>query len=396
MKNQMLLNAIIENAIDGIITINQYGVIELINPSACKLFLYTPEEITGQNISVLIPSTLKEKYSSWIRSFSRSSRTNTVKSANKELLGYKKDGSVFPFRLGISEVKLGDKRIFTGFIHDLSYQKEAENKLLLYTQHLEELVKARTISLDETIEALIDAKEEISTALEKEKKAGQLKSRLLSMASHEFRTPLSTIQLSTSLIQHYAEKLNEGKIENHVNKIKSAISNLKTILDDFLQLEKAESNKVTVSPSQFEIDVFIKEIIDELQVLAKKEQKIIGTHTGKAKLVKLDINLLKNCIINLVANSIKYSGEETSIEINSTVTQSNIIITVKDNGIGIPVEDQEHLFEAFFRAHNTGSIPGTGLGLHIVARYVKLMGGTISCKSEVNEGTLFTIQFPRK
>lgn len=98
----------------------------------------------------------------------------------------------------------------------------------------------------------------------------------------------------------------------------------------------------------------------------------------------------------MVANSIKYSGEETSIEINTSVTQNNIIITVKDNGIGIPYEDQEHLFEAFFRAHNTGSIPGTGLGLHIVARYVKLMGGTISCKSEVNEGTLFTIQFPRK
>ncbi|MEE1898245.1 PAS domain-containing sensor histidine kinase [Flavobacterium rakeshii] len=396
MKDQVLLNAIIENAIDGIITINQHGVIELINPSACKLFLYTPEEIIGQNISVLIPSTLKEKYSSWIRSFSRSSRTNRVRSANKELIGYKKDGSVFPFRLGISEIKLGDKRIFTGFVHDLSYQKEAENKLLLYTQHLEELVKARTISLDETIDALIDAKEEISTALEKEKKAGQLKSRLLSMASHEFRTPLSTIQLSTSLIQRYAENLEESKIENHVYKIKSAISNLKTILDDFLQLEKAESNKVTVSPSRFEIDVFIKEIIDELQVLAKKEQKIIGSHTGKAKLVKLDVNLLKNCIINLVANSIKYSGEETSIEINTSVTQNNIIITVKDNGIGIPDEDQEHLFEAFFRAHNTGSIPGTGLGLHIVARYVKLMGGTISCKSEVNEGTLFTIQFPRK
>lgn len=112
-------------------------------------------------------------------------------------------------------------------------------------------------------------------------------------------------------------------------------------------------------------------------------------------MVKLDKNLLKNCIINLVSNAIKYSGEETEIELSTSITDTMITINVKDNGIGIPEEDHKHLFEAFFRAHNTGNIPGTGLGLHIVSRYVSLMNGTISFKSAIDKGTLFTIELPR-
>lgn len=393
MKDQVLLNSIIENAIDGIITINENGIVESINPSACNLFLYYPQEIIGKNIDLLMPSSYKEKYDSCMRSFRSSGINNT--GIDRDVLGRKKDGTIFPFRLGISEIKFEKKRIFAGFIHDLSYQKEAENKLLEYTQHLEELVKKRTITLDETIEALTKAKEEISIALEKEKIVGQLKSRLLSMASHEFRTPLSTIQLSSSLIQRYAENSDNAKIENHVDKIKSAVTNLITILDDFLQLEKTESDKIAVTISCFELDSFIQEIIEELQLLAKKKQKIINTHNGESTLVKLDKNLLKNCIINLVSNAIKYSGEETDIEIYTSIISNTVNITVKDNGIGIPKEEQEHLFEAFFRAHNTGNIPGTGLGLHIVSRYIKLMEGTITCQSELNEGTIFTIEFPR-
>ncbi|WP_459641467.1 sensor histidine kinase, partial [Flavobacterium sp. CGRL2] len=123
--------------------------------------------------------------------------------------------------------------------------------------------------------------------------------------------------------------------------------------------------------------------------------KIISIPNTEVTLVKLDKNLLKNCIINLVSNAIKYSGEETEIELSTAMTSSKIIINVKDNGIGIPEGDHEHLFEAFFRAHNTGNIPGTGLGLHIVSRYVSLMNGTISFESAINKGTLFTIELPR-
>ena len=394
MKNQALLNAIIENAIDGIITINDKGIVESINPSACRLFLYEPQDVIGKNISILMPSPDREKHDSYLESY-KSSGVPHIIGHGRDVLGRKKDGNIFPFRLGVSEVKFEDIRIFAGFIHDLSHQKEAENRLMQYTQHLEELVKDRTIILNETIEALTNAKEEVSSTLEKEKELHQIKSRLLSMASHEFRTPLSTIQLSSSLMQRYAEGLNSPKIDAHLLKIKSAVANLTVILDDFLLLEKAESNKITIQLSCFDLHVFIKELLGELKLLTKKKQKIISRPNNEITLVKLDKNLLKNCIINLVSNAIKYSGEETEIEIWTTLDSNKITINVKDNGIGIPQEDHEHLFEAFFRAHNTGNIPGTGLGLHIVSRYVKIMNGSISFKSAVDKGTLFTIELPR-
>lgn len=394
MKNQALLNAIIENAIDGIITINEKGIVESINPSACGLFLYLPEEVIGQNISLLIPSPDREKHNSYIENY-KSSGIPHIIGHDREVLGRKKDGNIFPFRLGVSEVKFENERIFAGFIHDMSHQKEAENRLMQYTQHLEELVKDRTAALHETIDALTQTKEEVSSTLVKEKELNQIKSRLLSMASHEFRTPLSTIQLSSALIQRYSENLNNPKIDAHIRKIKSAIANLTVILDDFLLLEKAESNKITLQLSCFDLQQFLKEIISELKLLTKKKQKIVSLPNTENNLVKLDKNLLKNCIINLVSNAIKYSGEETEIELWTTISNTAVTINIKDNGIGIPEEDHQHLFEAFFRAHNTGNIPGTGLGLHIVSRYVTLMNGSISFKSALNKGTLFTIELPR-
>ncbi|MBF4464371.1 PAS domain-containing sensor histidine kinase [Flavobacterium sp. LC2016-12] len=394
MKNQALLNAIIENAIDGIITINERGIVESINPSACRLFLYNPEEVIGKNISLLMPSPDREKHDSYIQNY-KSSGIPHIIGHDRDVLGRKKDGNIFPFRLGVSEVKFEGERIFAGFIHDMSHQKEAENRLMQYTQHLEELVKDRTQTLNETIEALTATQEEVSNTLEKEKELNKIKSRLLSMASHEFRTPLSTIQLSTALLQRYVENIDNPKIETHIRKIKSAIVNLTTILNDFLLLEKAESNKITLEISTFNLQDFIKEIIGELKLLTKKRQKIISIPNTEIILVKLDKNLLKNCIINLVSNAIKYSGEETEIELSTSITDTMITINVKDNGIGIPEEDHKHLFEAFFRAHNTGNIPGTGLGLHIVSRYVSLMNGTISFKSAIDKGTLFTIELPR-
>jgi len=128
--------------------------------------------------------------------------------------------------------------------------------------------------------------------------------------------------------------------------------------------------------------------------MAKQNQNIIYQHTGTSSIIKLDPNLLKNCITNLVGNAIKYSGENSFIEFNTEMYEDNCVITIKDNGIGIPENDQKNLFEAFFRAHNTGNIPGTGLGLNIVARYTRLMNGKVDFKSSINHGTKFTISFP--
>lgn len=393
MKNEALLNAIIQNAIDGIITIDEYGIIESINPSASKLFQYLPEEVIGKNVSTLMPSPDRERHDTYLENY-RSSGVPHIIGYGRDVLGRKKDGNVFPFRLGVSEVRFEGKRIFAGFVHDLSHQKEAERRLMEYTQHLEKLVEDRTVVLNETIDALTLAKEDVSTSLEKEKELGKLKSRLLSMASHEFRTPLSSIQLSTALIERYAEAFNNSNISKHINKIKSAISNLTTILDDFLHVEKVEAGKVEVSMSHFDIKLFAREIVDEMQLLTRPGQVIIYDHTGASGVVYLDKNLLKNCIINLISNAIKYSGENSTITFNTNIAHNTYTVTISDNGIGIPVEEHKHLFEAFFRAQNTGNIPGTGLGLNIVSRYIKLMHGTIVFESASGKGTKFIITFP--
>jgi two-component system sensor kinase FixL len=393
MENAALLIAIIENAIDGIITIDERGKIETINPAACKLFEYIPEEVIGKNVSMLMPPPDKEQHDEYLHRYQQTGHAHII-GIGREVKGLKKDGSVFPFRLGISQVQYSGRKIYTGFIHDLSREKEAENQLKEYAAHLEELVVERTQSLNATVDALLAAKEEVVLSLEKEKELGLLKSRFVSIASHEFRTPLTSIQLSVSLIEKYAEPFNNINIVKHVGKIKSAVGNLTSILNDFLSLEKLESGKQEPTYHDFDLVKFAEIITEEMQVLAKQNQNIIYQHTGTKSTIRLDQNLLKNCIVNLVNNAIKYSGENTFIGFTTEINERQCVITVSDNGIGIPEADQRHLFEAFFRAHNTGTIPGTGLGLNIVARYTHLMNGTIAFKSEVNQGTLFTITFP--
>ncbi|WP_264520875.1 PAS domain-containing sensor histidine kinase [Flavobacterium sp. N1994] len=395
MEKAALLNAIVYNAIDGIITTDDFGTVESINPTACVLFGYSEQEVLGNNIALLIPSL------DWpSRDYFSSRYKTTVDSPfiekARELKGRTKEGYQFPFKLGVSEVHYAGRKIYAGFIHDLSQQKADEERLKNYASHLEELVELRTKTLNDTIKALEKSKEKVSATLEKEKTLSKLKNRFLSMASHEFRTPLSTAQLSASLIEKYAEPLENANITKHAGKIINAVTNLTTVLNDFLYIEQLEIGRVKTNITYFDLKKLGEEITEEMQLLAKGQQQIHFTHNGTQKLMHLDANLLKNSIINLITNAIKYSNDTSRIEFTTEINDTNCIITVKDEGIGIPQEDQNHLFEPFFRAHNTGNIPGTGLGLNIVARYIALMNGCISYSSIVNEGTQFTLTFSMK
>jgi two-component system sensor kinase FixL len=395
MENAALLKAIIDNAIDGIITIDEKGKIESINPSGCKLFDYEPQEVIGKNISLLMPSPDSERHDGYLQHYQQTGEANII-GKGREVTGLRKDGVQFPFRLGINEVQFLGRKIYTGFIHDLSREKEAEEKPQEYAAHLEEVVANRTLLLQESVRALEEAKEKVSRSLAKEKELSQLKSRFVSMASHEFRTPLSSIQLSAILVEKYAQQGDQENIAKHIGKIKNSISSLTAILNDFLSLERLEAGKIDVKHNEFDIVQFAEGITEEMQLIAKQNQKIIYEHTGTSSMVFLDDGLLKNCVINLIFNAIKYSGENSFIEFNTILTACELAIVIKDNGIGIPENDHKHLFEAFFRAHNTGTIPGTGLGLNIVTRYTELMNGRIEFESKVDQGTSFTLLFPTR
>lgn len=392
MENAKLLQAIIETAIDGIITIDQRGTIESLNPAALKLFGYEIKDVVGRNISMLMPEPDKSSHDGYLAHYQHTGEKHII-GKGREVKGLRQDGTTFPFRLAVSEVQYKDRIIYTGFIHDLSKEKEAEERLMEYAAELENLVEERTKSLKKTVTALREAKEEVSLSLEKEKELNQMKSRFVSMASHEFRTPLSSVQLSSSLIEKYAQPFENKHIEKHVQKIKNAVGNLTTILNDFLSLEKLEAGRVEPAMEAFDLVKLSEEITEEMQMIAKQDQHIIYQHTGLQSMVELDQNLLKNCMINLINNAIKYSGENTFIEFNTELNESQCIVTIRDNGIGIPETDQKYLFQPFFRAHNTGSIPGTGLGLNIVLRYAGLMKGNVDFESKQNQGTTFILTF---
>jgi PAS domain S-box-containing protein len=239
------------------------------------------------------------------------------------------------------------------------------------------------------------AEMEILQALDKEKELNEMKSRFVSIASHEFRTPLSTILSSVSLIDRYNATSDREKQLKHIDRIKSSVKNLTEILNDFLSLEKLEAGKVEVHPETIDLTQLCEELTEELQTVAGKGQKIIYRHQGEMKAVRSDKQLLRNIFINLLNNAIKYSGEDGIIEFNSFV-DGEIRFEVKDHGIGIPKEDQPKLFERFFRATNASNIQGTGLGLNIVRRYTELLDGKIGFTSEVGQGTTFTVRLPKK
>lgn len=392
MSNSAMLHAIIDNAIDGIISIDSKGVIESINPAGCNLFGYQSDEVIGKNIAMLMPEPDSSKHNYYISRYQKTHEPHII-GKGREVKGKKKDGSCFPFRLAVTEVQFEGRIIYNGFIHDLTREKNAEDQLLKYTNKLEELVEDRTSKLQTLIAQLQDAKEEVNVSLEKEKELSQLKSRFVSMASHEFRTPLSSIQLSASLIDKYATEYHNPNIAKHVNKIKIAIGNLTTILNDFLSLERLEAGNIQPQFTWINLVKFSEEIAEEMQMVSKQNQHIIYQHTGTKSNIFTDAGLLKNAIINLISNAIKYSGEDTFIEFNTEVNDERCLIIVKDDGIGVPVNEQKHLFEAFFRAHNTGNIPGTGLGLNIVDRYVKLLNGWVAFESSENKGTKFSLIF---
>jgi len=347
MKNSELLQAIVQNAIDGIITIDVKGMVQHVNPSASKLFGYEVDEILGNNISMLMPLPDSAQHDQYLRRYDVTHQPRII-GIGREVTGLRKDGSTFPMKLAVSEVKYAEHNFYVGFIHDLTQQKEDHEKLKEYALHLEELVEIRTQTLNETIQELETAKEQISISLENEKELNRLKSRFLSMASHEFRTPLSAVLLSASLIDKYAEPYSSNEIIKHVAKIKSSVAGLTFILNNFLQLEKLESGKISAAFVSFDLRELGEEITEEMQLLIKGGQKIVYNHTGNETLVNLDKNLLKNAIVNLITNAVKYSGDNAIIAFDTEIMDQAFKITVKDNGIGIPEEDQKYLFRCFF------------------------------------------------
>ncbi len=534
------LQAVIESAVDGIITIDEFGIIEFANPATCKIFQYEIAEMVGNNISMLMPSPYRESHDGYLQNY-KDSGLRKIIGIGREVRGKRKDGTIFPFWLSVSEVKLKNQRLFTGIVHDLTEQKKAEEALLKLNQDLEGIVAERTDKLSSVVNRLLSTNQQLQheiqerkavehalllsqqqfqsiqqilqqivdnypdgsisvvdkdfnyiftggeihktlgndenlmigtrlfplisektwqniqndlskvfegdflqnyeipeivkgyafsidafplkdekgavsriavfthnisdlkkveadlrEALKKERELGELKSRFVSMASHEFRTPLSTILSSASLAVQYTQAEQQDKREKHFNKIKSAVTTLTGILNDFLSLSRLEEGRVEVHYSDLDFGVFCIEMAEEMNPLLKPNQHIFIRHAHAPVVFRTDKNLLKLIFLNLLSNASKYSSEGAEIHCVLQMKDEMLNIDIIDEGIGIPDSDKPYMFERFFRASNAINIKGTGLGLNIVKRYVELLNGAISFTSELGKGSIFSVQLKQR
>lgn len=397
--------ALVNYASMGILLVNARGEIVLANPFINRQFEYGPGELLGKTIEVLIPQRFHNKHVGHREQYHRNPSARSMGSG-LDLFGRKKDGTEFPVQISLGHFENEAGRFTLAFVFDDSERKTYEAALLQQKNELEGVnqkmkqlnellefkVAERTQMLQETLKELEQSRDNLTHALEKEKQLNDMKSRFVSMASHEFRTPLSTILSSITLLSKYTTTEDQPKREKHIDRIKASVTTLTDILNEFLSLGKIEDGKVDPKWSEFSLPELAQSVMRQMDPLRKAGQHLRHQHTGNVQLV-LDSGLLKNIFINLISNALKFSPDKGTVTILTEIAGEDVTIQVRDEGLGISKEDQQHLFERFFRGANVTNIQGTGLGLHIVSRYVQLMNGSISCQSELNVGTTFTIRF---
>lgn len=402
------INSLFENATEGFVITDDHGNIVLVNPSACRIFGYDAEEMVGQKIEMLIPENYKRSHEHLRDHFYKEPQNRSMGHA-RELYGLKKDGLSFPVEVSLSTYLQNNNRFVIAFIVDITRRKEIEQNMLKQQKQLEKVsdemrklnselevkVEERTVILKEALQRLEQSQEELSEALDKERQLSEIKSRFVSMASHEFRTPLSTVLSSASLLSRYTTSEEQEKRQRHIEKIKGSVKHLNDLLDDFLSLGKLDEGKLGAEFGELNLYDLLSDTIEEMKGLAKKYQNIEYEHLG-SEMIESDGRLIKNILINLISNAIKFSDEGKTVHVNSTVKEDVAVISVRDEGIGISREDQAHLFSSFFRGKNALNIQGTGLGLHIVKRYLDLLEGEVNLKSELGKGTIITFTIPVK
>jgi PAS domain S-box-containing protein len=389
--------AIFQEAAIGIIVTNSSFEIILSNRFADKLFGFDEKELLGENISLLIPNHLKDRHHGHLNHLGHEKPISRPMGVGLDLKAKRKDGSLFPIEISLSHFKAAQSMHYIAFVSDVTLKRKVEMELILKNQQINQLnetleqeVAARTQALQNTLDKLEVNAKELEISLEKEKVLGDLKTRFVSMASHEFRTPLTSILGSATLIEKYAKAEDQPKREQHINRIKSSVSHLTEILEEFLSVGKLEDGKLEIHKSEFSIQDFLQDILSDFSTYNQSIRVEIEADFTCFQ----DVSILRKVIFNGLSNALKFSQKEVVLSVFQEGMQ--VVIKIKDQGIGISEEDQKHLFERFFRGGNATVIQGTGLGLHLIDRYMRLMGGKVEIKSELNRGTELLIKFPPK
>lgn len=399
-KNSNIFRLLSESILQGILVVNEQQEIVASNQRSDELFGYTRDELLGQKLSILIPNAQREKHRKLADSvYWEDIGIRQMKGRN--LSGLHKNGKEIPLQVGLSPFSLyGNKYVLT-LIEDLSEIKEKDNQIYELNTQLEKKIRLRTQELRDTVAQLKrevkrrkEAEDKIKVALQRERELNDLKTKFLSMVSHEFKTPLSGILTAATLVGKYNMEEQQEKREKHLKTIIAEVRRLNAILTDFLSIERLEQGKEVYRLSDFSLSKVVNEVIYDANMILKDGQKINYPQNIDDIIVNQDERIVALALTNLLHNAIKYSPEDTEIDFRVNILADRITFHIKDEGIGIPESDQKHIFDRYFRAENVLLTQGTGIGLNIIKAHVENLGGNISFNSKENEGSVFTMELP--
>lgn len=385
---------------EGIVIVNQSQEIVTSNEAADRMFGYDFGELVGKNLNVLIPREYHETHPDRAKEYLKKNDPRQM-GHGRDLFGRRKDGSTFPVEAGLNPFVINNARYVMALVTDISVRKKQELEIVDLNMLLEQKIEKRTAALQKSVidlEAEVSRREKaehkISESLRKERELGELKTKFLSLVSHEFKTPLSGILTSATLVSKYTETDQQDKRDKHLKTIKSKVKYLNNILNDFLSIERLESGKATFKFEVFPLSKVVNEVIYNANMLLKDGQRITYPKNIDDIALNFDEKILELSLTNLINNAIKYSSEFSTIDVEVEQMNGYLAINVIDEGIGIPKGDQKFIFNRYFRAENAILNQGTGIGLNIVKSYLESLGGKVAFESEENKGSRFTIFIP--
>lgn len=386
------LPALFQSVTEGIIISDADGVILLANPSAHQMFGYEKNSMIGLTIEDLMPKHFNNKHKEYRHNYNKNPQPRAM-GKNLSLIANRKSGEEFPVEISLSHYTKDSKNYVISIVVDITERKQHEETVHQLNRELEQKVCERTFALQKSLTELENSKKQLEETLNNEKELNDLKSRFVTTASHEFRTPLSTILLSMSLIEKYQELNDTKQHEKHVKRIKGAVTGLMLILEDLLSTEELQKGVVKITKNEFSLKDLTNNLIIKMHRILRPGQKIEFNYEGK-EIVSLDKQIIKSILTNTISNASKFSDENKTIVINIKASDDAVTLQIIDEGIGIPTKEQKYLCQKFFRASNAINVQGTGLGLNIVKKYIELMKGTIEFESSPEKGTTFTLIIP--
>lgn len=385
---------------EGVVIVDESQCIVAANASASDMFEYDKSELIGQNLNILIPREYKGVHKAHVEGFVEKGEKRQM-AHGRNLFGVKKSGAIFPVEAGLNPFIIKDKRYVMALVSDITVRKQQEQQIKNLNQELEQKVRERTDKLNNTI---VDLQEEVllrkeaeakaRESLQKERELNELKTKFLSLVSHEFKTPLSGILTSATLIGKYTNADQQQKREKHLVTIKNKVKYLNNILNDFLSIERLETGKVTYKFSTFPLSKVVNEVVYDANMLLKDGQRINYPEGIDDCMLEFDEKILELILSNLIHNAVKYSGEHTVINLSAKIEGQMLYFSVADQGRGIPENEQKFIFNRYFRAENALLDQGTGIGLNIVKSHLENLGGHITFISEQGKGSVFTVVLP--